>query len=257
MKNIDGFVSLKQYQKILSKEKTTFRSIEKRVFEKNLTPLRYKKNQNSITQKEQFKLFNSHVYIVGCGGLGGNVAELLARVGIGKLTLIDDDTFSEHNLNRQNFCTIKTLNKKKAKVVASNLSLINPALSLHVKVERLKKSNVKTLLKGADVVMDCVDDIKTKKILSLHCKSQNTHFIHGAIAGNSLHVSTSKDIYKFYKDNKKGAEEISGNLSFSASFCASLQASFCIQSILKKDFFVHDILFVDLKDLEFVKIPID
>ncbi|PID47542.1 MAG: thiamine biosynthesis protein ThiF [Proteobacteria bacterium] len=250
------FVSLKYYQKKLKKTKLSFRQIERKVFKKGLTPLRFKRNQNTISQHEQFRLFKAHVCIVGCGGLGGNVAELLARIGVGKLTLIDRDSFCEHNLNRQNFSNLNTLHVKKVDVLKENLLLINPALKIHKKPKYLDEKNIDKLLKKAHVVVDCVDDVKTKKLLALWCEKHFKKFVHGAIGGSVLQVSTSAKTKNLYKTNKKGAEEIYGNLAFTASNCASLQASFCINLLLNKNFNFQDLLFCDLKDYEFVNLPL-
>lgn len=256
MKHLDGFVSLKHHQKMMIKRGLTFRETERKIFKSGLTPLRFKRNQISISQKEQYTLFKSHVAIVGCGGLGGNVAELLARIGVGKLTLIDSDTYTEHNLNRQNFSTIKTIGKSKVHVVSKNLSHINPALHVRKKVKLLDEKNIHKLLKNADIVIDCLDNPKTKLLLSSWCEKNHKKFIHGAIGGKSLQVTTSKNLKTFYKSDKSGVEKIYGNLSFTASNCASLQTALCIKMLLDKDFSLDDVLFCDLNDFEFINLPI-
>ncbi len=252
MKSKNGFVSLKEYKK----SKLAFRSYEEKVFRMGLTPLRYKRNQNSISQKEQFKLFNSHVAIVGCGGLGGNVSEILARIGVGKLTLIDKDKFCEHNLNRQNFSSIKNLHVKKVNVLKKELLNINPALKIKKHFKNLHAKNINKLLAKADVVIDCVDSVKTKKLLAMWSEENSKKFVHGAIAGKTLQISTSVKIKNIYKSNESGAELIYGNLATTASNCASLQALFCVNLLLNNSFSYENLLFCDLKDMEFIKLPI-
>ncbi len=256
MKNENGFVSFNQYKKMMQKNKLTFRQVEKQVFKCGLTPLRFKRNQSSISQKEQFKLFKSHVAIVGCGGLGGSVSENLARIGVGKLTLIDQDRFCEHNLNRQNFSSFENLHVKKVNVLKKELLQINPALHVKKHFTYLHVKNIDKLLRHADVVIDCVDDIKTKKLLSFWCEKYNKKFIHGAIGGKTSQISTSTKLNLIYKDEQKGAEKIYGNLSMVAQNCASFQALMCINFLLYENFSYKNLLYCDLENLEFIELPI-
>lgn len=254
MENVDGFVSLKTYKQIMREKDLSFRELEEEIFKQGFTPLRFQPNQNSITQKEQYKLFSSHVCIVGCGGLGGNVAELLARVGVGELTLVDDDVFSEHNLNRQKFSSIKTLGCHKAKVLANELEEINPALQSHVKPYRADEKSIDDITKNVDIVVDCADNSLTKALLSNFCKQANIAFVHGAIAGWMMQTSSSTKIATLYKDKEQGAEKISGNLAFTASLCASMQASICIKLLLDKKLDDDELIFFDLLDTQIEKV---
>ncbi len=250
MKSKGGFVSIEEYKK----SKLSFRDFEKEVFKKGLTPLRFKRNQNTISQKKQYKLFKSSVAIIGCGGLGGNVAEMLARVGVGKFTIIDKDKFCEHNLNRQNFSKIQNMKLKKVDILKKELLYINPALKIKKYYKKLDEKNIHKFLDNVNVVIDCVDDIKTKKLLALWCEKNNKKFVHGAIAGKSLQVCTSKKINNLYKSNDKGAEKVYGNLSMIATTCASFQALLCINLLLNKNFNFKNLLFCDLNNFEFINI---
>ncbi len=252
MNAIDGFVSLNEHKK----SGLSIRAFEREIFKAGFTPLRFKRNQNTIAQNEQFKLFSSHVAIVGCGGLGGSVSESLARIGVGKMTLIDSDRFCEHNLNRQNFSSIKNLDKPKVKVLKNELRFINPALKIKKHFKSLNEPNISKLLKNADVVIDCVDDIKTKKLLASWCKKNSKKFIHGAIGGKVLQITDSTDLKNIYKSNDSGAESICGNLVMTAQNCASLQALLCVNMLLDKNFSFEELLFCDLSDFEFVRLPI-
>ena len=89
---------------------------------------RYKRNIPAITKSDQESLKEKSVAVVGCGGLGGFVIEALARLGVGSLRLIDADSFSESNLNRQLYATEKNIGKSKAK--AAELS-VSPEFCFH------------------------------------------------------------------------------------------------------------------------------
>lgn len=254
MENVDGFVSLKTHKELMAEKNLSFKEVEEEIFKRGLTPLRYKSNQNSLSQVEQYKLFKSHVLIVGCGGLGGNVSELLTRLGVGSLTLVDNDFYTEPNLNRQRFSAIETLGQNKAQVVAENLKLINPATSLHVKVARVDKTNIDEFASAVDVIIDAVDNAVTKSFLAKYSKEKNIKFVHGAIAGWVGQASTSKKIETLYRDGRGGAEKISGNLPFTACFCACMQASICTKLLLEKPLDEDDLLFFDLLDSQMDKI---
>src|SRR5512136_1109406 len=91
----------------------TFAQVERIALEIGLLPARYQRNRNTISVKEQLRLFRAHVAVIGCGGLGGYVIEELARLGVGRITAIDPDVFEEHNLNRQLFSSPENLGKPK------------------------------------------------------------------------------------------------------------------------------------------------
>ena len=85
---------------------------------------RYLRNKNLISHEEQVKLSQMKVAVLGCGGLGGYVIEMLARLGVGKLILVDFDTFDESNLNRQLISTEKNLGSSKVEEAIKRIKLI-------------------------------------------------------------------------------------------------------------------------------------
>ncbi|GAH63708.1 unnamed protein product, partial [marine sediment metagenome] len=94
-------ISVKQIKKITRKFQTKSREIEISALQNNIIPERYQPNSGVISLSEQAKLLQSKVAIIGAGGLGGTVLELLARMGIGKLIIADKDLIVDSNLNRQ------------------------------------------------------------------------------------------------------------------------------------------------------------
>jgi len=114
-----------------------------------------------IGERAFAKLINSHVLVVGLGGVGGNVVETLVRSGIGYLTIIDDDVFELTNLNRQLLATHSSLNKSKVEVCKNRCLDINP----NVKIDQLNlKFTESTQLDFSqfDYVVDAVDDVEAK-----------------------------------------------------------------------------------------------
>ena len=90
----------------------------------------FDRNFPALTQQEQRQLWESHVCVVGCGGLGGYIIEYLARVGVGRLTVVDGDRFEPSNLNRQLLCTQPLLGSLKAEAAAARIRSIHPEITV-------------------------------------------------------------------------------------------------------------------------------
>ena len=109
---------------IASKTQKTLNEIYIESLKLNITPFRYIKNLGSISNKEQKKLAESTVAVIGVGGLGGHVSHLLSRIGIGCLKIVDFDFFDESNLNRQFLSKTTTIGKQKVVVVGKEIKAI-------------------------------------------------------------------------------------------------------------------------------------
>jgi molybdopterin/thiamine biosynthesis adenylyltransferase len=115
------------------------------------------RNQGILTPQEQEKLRNSRVAIIGMGGVGGVHLMTLARLGIGKFTIADPDTFELANFNRQYGANVNTLGRQKAEVMAEEALAVNPELDIRVINEPISESNVNRFLDDADILVDGVD----------------------------------------------------------------------------------------------------
>ncbi|HWI41688.1 MAG TPA: ThiF family adenylyltransferase, partial [Verrucomicrobiae bacterium] len=122
--------------------------VEEEALELEILPARYQRNRQVISTANQLTLFRSHVAVIGCGGLGGHIIEQLARLGVGHLTVIDPDTFEEHNLNRQILSSPLTLGLAKVEAAAARVREINPAVSVTPVRKALTRENGKGLLQG-------------------------------------------------------------------------------------------------------------
>lgn len=111
-------------------------------------------------------LSQSHVVVVGVGGVGSWAVEALARTGVGRLTLIDGDTVAVSNTNRQLHALDGNYGKRKVDAMKERIALINPACRVEVSGEFVTSENVDELVPAdADVVLDCIDDIRGKTAL--------------------------------------------------------------------------------------------
>jgi len=117
-----------------------------------------------LTGKEKLdKLGNSHVLIVGMGGVGSFAAEFICRSGIGEMTIIDGDVVDPSNRNRQLPALATTHGQSKVELMGERLMQINPELKLHLIKEFIRPERVEEMLAGnPDYVMDCIDSITPK-----------------------------------------------------------------------------------------------
>ncbi|MFO8090524.1 MAG: HesA/MoeB/ThiF family protein [Desulfatiglandaceae bacterium] len=155
-----------------------------------ICPMRYLRNLESITLPEQFRLSEKTAAIVGAGGLGGNIITLLARLGVGTLIIIDPDSFDETNLNRQALSGRRTLGYPKAQTAAAAVADINPGVKVISHQQAFTRGEANTLLHGADVILDGLDNIIDRIDLQEAACDLKIPFIHGAIAGFEGQVMT-------------------------------------------------------------------
>lgn len=130
---------------------------------------------------------HSHVMVIGIGGVGSWAVEALVRTGIAELTLIDMDVIAASNINRQLPAMSSTLGREKVEVMAERCYAINPRIKINVVDDYLTPENVKELLANTpDVVLDCIDDVKAKLALMLHCRFNKIPLIVSGGAGGKL-----------------------------------------------------------------------
>ncbi|SDT94044.1 HesA/MoeB/ThiF family protein [Desulfobacula phenolica] len=203
---------------------------------------RYDRNFNTLTREEQTKLGNSKVVVIGLGGLGGGVCEMLARVGVGHLTLIDGDSFEASNLNRQLLSEEHLIGIPKAEAAKARVNSVNSEVIVTHRVEYVDESNLYETIKESDVVMDCLDSIDTRFKLQDAAKKASVPIVSGAIAGVTGQMTTifPEDmgyelIYgKKSREQSKGVELRTGNMAYCALFVAALQSSECVKILLDR-----------------------
>jgi len=252
-----GLLPLAAQQSIAAQYNLPLWDVERLALEAGILPLRYARNRDTINVGQQLQLHHAHVALIGCGGLGGHAAEMLARIGVGHLTLIDPDVFDEHNLNRQNFSTPDVLGEPKVHVLQHHLSAINPAVQIRPLVHRFEPQDDLSLIRDADVVIDALDNPEIKRALAGVSRSEPFHFVHGAIAGMSGQLAVNATLEHLYPDGTHGAETQAGNLAYSAVFIAAMQVSETIKLILGiGESLERDVLRTDLAYNDFVFLPV-
>ncbi len=133
------------------------------------------------------KLQNAHVAVFGMGGVGSYVVEALARSGVGALTLVDHDTLSTSNINRQLFATVDTVGKDKVAVAAQRVLAINPQIQVFPKKTfYLPETADRFDFRQFDYVVDAIDTVTGKLMLVQAAKTANTPIISSMGTGNKL-----------------------------------------------------------------------
>ncbi len=237
----------------------TVREVEVSALELNLLPCRYQRNRRTISTAQQLRLFQSRVAILGCGGLGGQVMEVLARLGVGTLKVVDPDVFEEHNLNRQVLCTLSNLGTPKAEAAAKRAAQINPAVRLLPVQEKLDRANGREILGDLDAVVDGLDNVPSRLDLADLCRDLSLSLVHGSIAGWYGQVSTQglddETVRKIYGSLKgeQGIEETLGNPAFTPAVIAAFQAAEVCKILLNQGTLLRNrILFVNLLEMEII-----
>ncbi|OGP59864.1 MAG: hypothetical protein A2V65_05910 [Deltaproteobacteria bacterium RBG_13_49_15] len=202
--------------------------------------------------EEQAALLEASVCIVGLGGLGGIVCEILARMGVGTLGLIDGDAFDESNLNRQFLSTEDRIGASKTKAALIRVKSINSSITAFGYHEFLDETKAVQRIRPFTVVADCLDNIRTRFELERAAKSACIPLVSGAVSGAAGQVTVIfpedagfQSIYgKAEKSPVKGSETTLGCLPFAVTLIASIECSEIAKIILKKGSHFRNKLFV-------------
>jgi molybdopterin/thiamine biosynthesis adenylyltransferase len=193
-----------------------------------------------IGETGQKKLSASPVCIIGCGALGSVSAELLARSGIGTLTLVDHDVVDLTNLQRQALYTEEDINKPKASCLAGHLKKINSTLKCIVHDKNLDFKNISEISAGSSLVLDCTDNISTRLLINEFCVKHELPWVHAAAIqekGVILNILPGGPCFKciFPKAEQGGSCEELGILNSTSHITSSIQVVEAIKILLGKD----------------------
>lgn len=136
------------------------------------------RNLGILTREEQNRLKNAKVSIFGIGGLGGVILEILARSGIERFSIVDNDAFEPSNLNRQNLAFQDTIGEMKISVAERFCRNINPGIRLET-FERVDEENGQEILAGSDVAALVLDDVKACLTISRTARRMSITFVEG------------------------------------------------------------------------------
>ncbi|MFH1285278.1 MAG: ThiF family adenylyltransferase [Candidatus Micrarchaeota archaeon] len=219
----------------------------------------FSRNIGAISEREQKKLKEARAAVIGCGGIGGLVIEMIARSGVGKLRIADRDVFEASNLNRQVLSSKSALGKKKVEVARAKILEVNDEATVEV-FEEVNEKNAKKFLSEADVVVDAVDSVLSRVIVNEEARRMRVPYVFAAAEKTSALCSVFSEKTKSYaevfclpKEKEKlakmrGAKPI---LGVTANVAGCLAAAQAIKILLgKKTVCAPNFICFDLEELE-------
>ncbi len=215
------------------------------------------KNIGLVGQK---KISKSKVFIVGAGGLGCPIADLLCRAGVGEIGVIDHDKVSLSNLHRQTLFNTTDVNKFKVEILKKKLKKVNPLVKINIFKKKINEENINDLIFKYNIVVDASDNFQTKFLLNERSIKLKKKLIVGAISRFDGHIfvfdfkkNKSACLKCFYQE--KPSDEIlncdqEGILGTTASVIGSLQANEILKTIIEsKNILENSILIINLLNL--------
>jgi molybdopterin/thiamine biosynthesis adenylyltransferase/rhodanese-related sulfurtransferase len=149
----------------------------------NTNDLRYQRHYqlSGFGRPAQDKLLDSHVLLIGAGGLGSPSALYLAAAGVGEITIIDDDKVSLSNLQRQIIHTTTDCGHAKVESAKHSIQQLNPDIKVNAIAKRLNETNIESILKEVDLVIDGSDNLSTRYLVNDVCFKYQKPLVYAAV----------------------------------------------------------------------------
>lgn len=220
--------------------------------------LRHSRNIPALSREEQALLAGKTLAVIGCGGLGGHLIELLTRVGVGSIRCVDGDVFEESNLNRQLLSTMDTLGTPKAQAAAERVKAIDPGIRVEARCVYLDEHNARELISGCDAVVDALDSIEARRTLAKACEVLQIPLVFGGISGWVAQAAVSMPGDHLIETLFPEGIELKDRsvLSFTPALCAAMQASLCVRLLAGRPVKTGSISCFDLLNQEFETIDL-
>ncbi len=208
---------------------------------------------SEVGEEGQQKIKEAGVLVVGAGGLGSPVLLYLAAAGVGRIGIIDPDTVSESNLQRQVLYDINTIGQFKTKVATDKLQMLNPYCRTETYPYRLDQDNAQNIIEKYDIVVDATDNLISRYIIDDACVLCGKPFVYGSICEFDGQVSvfnynggpTYRSLFEF-DDNVPTFTQPQGVLGTLPGIVGSIQASETLKIILGKNTLSGKLLIIDL-----------
>lgn len=218
---------------------------------------RFVRNIPALTEAECALLRSKRVLVVGCGGLGGHIIDLLTRVGVGSLRVVDGDVFEPTNLNRQLLSDTAVLGRSKAEVAAEHIRRVSPDTQAEAVNCFMTEENARELIRDCHIVMDALDSIGARRILAQACAGSGIPYVYGAIQGWVAQAAVSMPgdglIGKLFPKEVEIRDK--SVLSFTPALCASVQTALAVKLLVGRPVRTGVVYHLDLLDQEFEAIP--
>ncbi len=217
-----------------------------------MNPDRYFRQSPLFGDEGQEKLRNAKVGVAGCGGLGTTILTNLASAGVGNLMIADGDVPDITNLNRQ-FVYREGESGHKADLMKEWLTSVNPNIKVIAFNEFLSEDNLDQLFHDCDILVDCLDRISTRKILSRYAVRTGKPLVHAGVTGFTGQLTVvipgkTPDLEQIYeKIADAPAGTVTPSVGSMVSTLASLEATQVIQMITSTGTpFIGKMLMIDL-----------
>ncbi|OUX45668.1 MAG: molybdopterin biosynthesis protein [Candidatus Pelagibacter sp. TMED275] len=162
----------------------------------------------------QKKLLKSKILIIGVGGLGCPIVDILSRAGVGEIGIVDNDVVSLSNIHRQTLFDNNDLGKSKVSVVKNKVKKINSEIKVKIFKKKINFNNVNLIGKNFDYIIDGSDNFKTKLLLNDYCRNKKKKFISGAVSKFDGHVFS----FNFKKKNSPCLRDFFQNIEIDGDF---------------------------------------
>lgn len=231
-------------------------------------PARYYSRQivlKELGEQGQRRLGESTVAVIGVGGIGTVSALYLALAGVGSLVLVDQDTVELHNLHRQILFSLEDVRLPKAEVAARKLKTVNPEVNLIPVPDNLRDENVKETLKKVDLVVDGLDNMRTRYIVNSACYRLRIPYVFGGAIAMEGNISVFHPpetpclecVLPSFDDRHLPGCDTRGVLGATAGIIGSIQAMEAIKVLAGiEDALKGRLLVCDFRQMEFEKIQI-
>ena len=213
-----------------------------------------------IGEEGQNKLQKAKVLIVGVGGLGSPIALYLAGAGVGCLGLVDDDSVSISNLQRQVLYSEEELGKPKAVCAAQRLTSLNNEIETRYYSTRLTAENADRIIQEYDIVVDGCDNFDTRYLINDICIEQGKPYVYGAICGFEGQVSvfnygnrkkSYRDLYPDEGEMKRMPPPSKGVMGITPAVVGSIEATEVLKIICGfGDVLAGELWTIDLRTLQ-------
>ena len=214
---------------------------------------RYLRNLSALTEGECRLLRSKRILVVGCGGLGGYIIEMLTRIGVGAIRAVDGDRFEETNLNRQLLSSPDLLGVAKAVAAVARISQVNPDVKAEAHYTFFDESNAEKLISGCDLVMDALDNIESRRILAEYCDKLGVPLVYGAISGWVAQAAISLPgdgiMDKLYPEGLEIRDKSA--LAFTPALCAAMQCALATRLLCGREIKNSSLKYFDLLNMEF------
>jgi len=212
-----------------------------------------------IGKEAQKKLEQSKVAIVGLGATGSLTSELLVRSGVKKLILIDRDYIESSNLQRQHMFVVSDVGEPKVKVSEKYLKKINSKIKVKSYFDNLDHSNIDLI--GADLVLDCTDNLQTRFLINDYCKKNKIDWIFSsAIKGHGyvFNVLSNGPCFNCVFGNLSSSDtcETVGVMNTITSLISSLQVNEAIKLLIDREP-ENDLIYVNIDKNNILKIKVN